>query len=96
MVIHNQDSVSRFTLQHDVHASRKPRLQTNIWNFSELEVDRVAVSRSMKRIGHGSLIQVVARGYGQGWVNEVKFVRVGIHGQEINVGKSLAVSQVEV
>ncbi|KAI0153404.1 hypothetical protein BJ166DRAFT_356120 [Pestalotiopsis sp. NC0098] len=83
--IRNQQKDYEFALQHNVHASRKLRMHTNVWNLSELEESFPMRAQCIKAMKHGSSLQVVANAKGQGWINKVQFARVRVYGEEVNL-----------
>lgn len=83
--IRNQERLSTFDLQHNVHASDIWRLHTNVWNLSDLDRSSPAKAQCMRAMKSSTSLQVVSRTKAGGWVNYVRFVRVRVYGEEVNL-----------
>lgn len=83
--IRNQEKLSIFDLQHNVHASGKSRLHTNVWNLSDLDISFPAMAHCMRAMQSGTSLQVVSRTRGKGWRNKVEFARVRVYGEEVDL-----------
>lgn len=84
---HHPDGDSEsFVLQTNLHGSKNPRLHTNIWNLSELEVSSPRRADLIKNMRHPGSLQVFGHAEKQGWKNRVSSVRVQMYGTEVGVG----------
>ncbi|KAK8104538.1 uncharacterized protein PG998_011571 [Apiospora kogelbergensis] len=84
---HHPDGDSEsFVLQTNLHGSEKPRLHTNIWNLSELEVSSPRRADLIKNMRHPGSLQVFGHAEKQGWENRVSSVRVRMYGTEVGAG----------
>lgn len=83
--IRNQQGLSTFDLQNNVHASDTWRLHTNVWNLSDLDTSFPARAQCMRAMQSGTSLQVVSRTKAGGWVNNVRFARVRVYGEEVNL-----------
>ncbi|KAG5771325.1 hypothetical protein H9Q72_002066 [Fusarium xylarioides] len=50
-----------YRIQHNVHASDRFRMHTNIWDWKELDISAPQRARSIEELRHGSKLQIFAR-----------------------------------
>ena len=66
-------------VQHNVHASERLRLHTNIWRLDDLKNTAYQRTHLMQSIRHGSTLKFYAHAWGGvGWRNNVAYARVQI------------------